>query len=692
MSDQNAPQPTPDYEALAKQFGGSVVQPTTQPAAQSAAQPVAQPVSLASQPAPAIDLEALARQHGGEVVSNQTNATAPQTSVQSAGQPTDQDSAVEQYKSQKWQNAWNHVKNGNMVAAGHELAGLFTNPYAEDHMDIAKGVAEGAGQTITTAADLAHKVLPAVISNAMGAEAWRTPEMRQREVAATPGEKAGQTAETIGEFILGDELAAGAKLGDAILKSKKIAETLKTAPEMLPWVEAALRTGRVAAVSAAQSAAHAPEGERASAAMTGAEYGAAGGAAGELLGAGARYFAAKTPEAIEALAKEDAEAQFLKDHQVALQAGAKAADTATVGLNNAAAEAADRITGYEQQKIPATRVAGDGAQIDASSPDVQKGLRRAIGSYTFNDAANDVFDHAKPVFEEIDKISNDDFSTLREQQDTALKVIRNSASMDAVKGARASLDDATKKIGQIFNDANDRIVSDPEASTLTLDDLKAAQADWRKGSTLAELHSRLDRAFTVPEAAQKLAGIPATVDPKKFKMALDGAVRQIGQARLEDALGYDGVKNLYDVNKGVSKMLDNAKFNKAATSYVNAAVNRAVAAMPKPSGSSTLSYGISPIIGGASIGAGVGALSADEGSRQEGALKGAMVGGLAGGAASVPVGLAHWFYTHPIAAVKAFEFASKVAPAASQAAKQMQVTHIFSPQDGTLMPVQQPAQ
>ena len=68
-----------------------------------------------------------------------------------------------------------------------------------------------------------------------------------------------------------------------------------------------------------------------------------------------------------------------------------------------------------------------------------------------------------------------------------------------------------------------------------------------------------------------------------------------------------------------------------------------------------------------------------------------MVGVLAGGAASVPVGLAHWFYTHPVAAVKAFEFASKVAPAASQAAKQMQVTHIFNPETG-LIPVQQPAQ
>lgn len=142
------------------------------------------------------------------------------------------------------------------------------------------------------------------------------------------------------------------------------------------------------------------------------------------------------------------------------------------------------------------------------------------------------------------------------------------------------------------------------------------------------------------------------------------------------------MKRLYTISDGVSKMLDNAKFNKAAESYVNAYVNRALAAMPRPSGSSTISYGISPIVGGAAIGAGVGALKADTDQRTQGALKGAMIGGLAGGALSVPVGLAHWFYTHPAAAAKAFEFASKVAPTASQVAKKYAgtgITHIFTP-------------
>lgn len=636
--------------------------------------------------------EDLAKAYAAQNGASSTVA-APQTSSQTSDQ--NPDSAMEQYKSQKWQNAWNHVKNGNMVAAGHELAGLFTNPYAEDHMDIAKGVAEGAGQTITTAADLAHKILPAVISNAMGAEVWRTPEMRQKETPVTPGEKAGSTVETIGEFILGDELAAGAKLGDAILKSKKISEALVASPKMIPWVEAALRTGRVAAVSAAQSAAHAPEGERASAAMTGAEFGAAGGAAGELLGAGARYFAAKTPEAIEALAKEDATQDFLKSQQVALEQNRTAADAASSGLNNIAGDVADNITGSDTVK-QSLATPDRPALLAADQPELNPAqlkdfVLRLQGGYTFNDAAKTIFEHAQPVFQELDRVSDNEFSTLREQQKTALEVMRNSSSIDAVNKAKASLADANTKIGQIFDDANNSITSDPKSSSLTAEDLRAAQSDWRKASTLAEFHSRLDRAFVDPEAAQKLAGRPAAVKPKQFKAALDSAIRQVGEDRLSDAVGAENVKRLYTISDGVSRMLDNAKFNKAAESYVNAYVNRALAAMPKPSGSSTLSYGISPIIGGASIGAGVGALSADEGSRQEGALKGAMVGGLAGGAASVPVGLAHWFYTHPVAAVKAFEFASKVAPAASQAAKQMQVTHIFNPGTG-LIPVRQPAQ
>jgi hypothetical protein len=574
---------------------------------------------------------------------------------------------MEQYKSQKWENAWNHVKNGNIVAAGHELAGLFTNPYAADQMDLTKGFAEGAGQAVTTAADLIHKILPAAIANTTGAEAWRTPEMRQKETPVTSGEKAGSTIETIGEFILTDGLAAGLPLGDAILKSKKISEALEASPKMIPWVKAVMATGRVAAVSAAQSAAHAPEGERGAAAVQGAEFGAAGGALGETLGAGARYFSAKTPEAIAALATDDANAEFLRNQQAAFQQGKKASDLASYGLNNVAGEVADSITG---------------------GPSKTDQLLRDNGSYTFKDAANAIYDHAKPVFEEVDNISDNEFSALREKQKTAFDVIRNSSSMTAVNDAKQSLAETNQKIGQIFEDAGDKILSDPKSSQLTLADLREAQDNWRKASTIEELHSGLDRAFTYPEAAQKLAGRPASINPAKFKAQLDSAVRSIGQDRLADALGDQAVTQLYDISDGVSKMLDNAKFNKAAQSYVNSYLNRALAAMPKPSGASTLSYGISPIIGGATIGAGVGALNADTDQRTEGALKGAMVGGLAGGAASVPVGLAHWFYTHPAVAVKAFEFASKVAPAASQAAKKYAgVTHVYSPEDGSLTPV-----
>ena len=215
--------------------------------------------------------------------------------------------------------------------------------------------------------------------------------------------------------------------------------------------------------------------------------------------------------------------------------------------------------------------------------------------------------------------------------------------------------------------------------------LKAYNALSPEGKTMADSYARMRGAIPAYVKVITNAGRGSkeqldielqNIMPPYFNQSDIGHRIETFQGNL------DTQKAGFPKNLAGSHFVEKSKFNKAAESYVNAYVNRALAATPKPSGSSTISYGISPIVGGAAIGAGVGVLKADTDQRTEGALKGAMIGGLAGGALSVPVGLAHWFYTHPAAAVKAFSFASKIVPAASQAAKKYAgtgITHIFIP-------------
>jgi uncharacterized spore protein YtfJ len=171
-----------------------------------------------------------------------------------------------------------------------------------------------------------------------------------------------------------------------------------------------------------------------------------------------------------------------------------------------------------------------------------------------------------------------------------------------------------------------------------------------------------------------------TLDPKKFNTQLNAAVRSIPQDSLTEALGPDGLQNLYKINQGLSKTL----VNESRTAALNRAIQASVQGAPKGSPISTLAYTLLTPVAGATVGAGVGATKAAMNGQdaRSGAAEGALVGGAAGGVASVPVGVIHFMYTHPAWGAKMLELSAKGAPLASQAVKQ--VTHVFNADTGKL--------
>ena len=138
--------------------------------------------------------------------------------------------------------------------------------------DVGAGILKGAGQTVNTVSGLVSKVAPGLVcpSDVAGLATMETP--------TNTAQKVGVGAEGIAEFFLGDEALKGLSIAERLGMASKVAKLAETNPVIAKIITGGLNAVRTGTTSAAQSALHAPEGERGSAALTGAEYGAAGSA------------------------------------------------------------------------------------------------------------------------------------------------------------------------------------------------------------------------------------------------------------------------------------------------------------------------------------------------------------------------------------------------------------------------------
>jgi hypothetical protein len=468
----------------------------------------------------------------------------------------------------------------------------------------------------------------------------------------TTAGKVGAVGEGVAEFVLGEAALKGLTVGERLMEIAKTTKMLEKYPAMakaaqqameLKSLQVAGRIARTSALSAGQAGLHDQS------MVQGAVSGALGGAVGEAAGAGATYLKTLTPEAKAAQAAADYTANAAKAQEalsaVSTRGAGQVENVALATAKNAGATTTEGVL-----KTP----------------------------YNFNNAAFDIKASAKPVFEKLDEQSDGLFQTTQTRIDNARKIIRNGAStIQALADAQNELKAANDKMEDIFS-----------TSDLGAKDLKTARGAWRKASTLEDLHDGLDKAYSVPSAALQslpqdasITGltpdqirVQAALNPKKYSPQLNSVVRSIGRARLVDALGDEGVNQLYSVDRLFKQTLSNQKTEQTLLRVMTNAAAKA----PKGSPLNTLGYELLTTGAGATLGAGYGAATAPQGERTAGALQGATIGGVIGGVAGVPVSIAHFLYTHPVIGIKLLSAVNRMAPPLSTA------THVYSPETGTV--------
>jgi len=443
--------------------------------------------------------------------------------------------------------------------------------------------------------------------------------------------------------------------------ASKVAKLAETNPVIAKIINGGLNVVRTGATSGAQSAAHAPEGERASAAGTGALYGAAGGAVTEAATAGITGLLPKTKQGLLKEAEEALTEQRLTRRQAAS------------AVEEAAAKASDAARG-----IPQPVGAAEFSPANSEARTFQEASDE-IKSH-FNETYNALREQSGGILNhETGRFGPNGFDDAVAQIKRAKKVIYSPspASTDALKQAESELAEGNQKLKDMFGQN---------------DDYKDAQAGWAKASTLEDFHSSIDKAFTEPAGVRDSGitrGSMGEINPKTFVARANKSIDDIGPDKLRNAMGIDAYRDLFTVRTELSNMLDDESYGK----NVDRLVRDYMRTRNIPQGSPLRTAGamLATVLSGAGIGATAGAATARLKNEDvsAGAEQGAITGGVLGSLATVPVGAAHWLYTHPTQAVAVLRAVKVGAQPVAQAVKQLQgrPTHVFNPDTNELEPV-----
>lgn len=491
--------------------------------------------------------------------------------------PVQQDTHVQ--NTQPTQQAPSDAEAGTSAVEGAlGAAGIPVNP-------ITTGIGKGALETAHTLG----RVVNAATGDRISAlpNSFNKPEYLESSNIA---ETAGKVGEGVLEFLLGDEALKGLSLPD---KLSKIAPIIEKYPKI---AEAAVNIARQSAVSGAQSGLHGQDP------VTGAEYGAAGGAAGEVLGAaGAKYLAPRTTKAVE----EQAANVLEHDRAIVSENSENAARTFKTTAKSAAENASN---------VP--------VKVNVNAPWTQ---------FTFGDAADHIKNAAQPIFDKLDDVSDGEFQTLRNQQKTALKVLRSPFA--------TSVEDVSKA-QDAYNKASSGIQDILDKSDLNQTDLANAKSMWRKASTLELLDAKLDKAFTESSEFRQASGnLPELKSPKALMKSIDNTFSTIGTDKLVDALGADNAKKLIDLHDEFKKLVN---INDNGNSF-SAAINK----LKSKIGLKPKEYGTAGDLASAAFTHYIG------------------LGKIGGLAAAI-----HWAYTHPDIAYPIIKGLAQSSPYIAQGVKQ----------------------
>jgi hypothetical protein len=328
------------------EFGGSVSSPPA-----SAAPAPSAPSAASTDPY---------AEFGGSIVQSQQPATAPQQRPAS-------DNLVQ--------------KPGFLeTLKDTPIPGVATGQTFGNAVDVAKGFVKGAGDTASTVGDLirggvsaASALSPsragAYLADKTGLRpgAYQQEEQQRQQAtnavkdtlvpeqgqsafkdinqATNPYQTGGKVAENVAEFMLGDEALKGlttaqklkkvATVVDAVQENSKFARALEIGMDAInnAGKRTALEAGlQRTALSAGESALHAPEGDRAKQAAIGAAVGGLGELGGAVVGKATNFLQTKTAAALlaKAAGNGDAAKTALNDIELVTNSGSEQESVTTL--------------------------------------------------------------------------------------------------------------------------------------------------------------------------------------------------------------------------------------------------------------------------------------------------------------------------------------------------------------------------
>jgi len=147
---------------------------------------------------------------------------------------------------------------------------------------------------------------------------------------------------------------------------------------------------------------------------------------------------------------------------------------------------------------------------------------------SFGDAAEKIREHAAPVFDRFDKVTNGEYTRLRGERDAAYRA----GDYNGVTKAESAIDD-------LFSNTRGKI------DRL---DYQTAKRAWRTSKVLDAVHDAVSKSFNIgEESLAEDAGVWRGINGGSLMRGVNRLTRDYGRTALEDVIGKDGLTGLVKI-------------------------------------------------------------------------------------------------------------------------------------------------
>lgn len=429
------------------------------------------------------------------------------------------------------------------AADEQKVAGALQDNY-QAVADVPIGAAKAAGQTLVGADDLVRSGL-----NKLGAD-YKPYEdvlgIDKNTLEPTNGaQKAGGVLENVLEFMSGEGELKALSTGEKLKKLGVVAEFLEKHPSLMKLVGPALRQGTARAAQAAEFLEEHPRIAQlsgtalrqgtvgaAQAAVHGDPHPIETGIETGVTGSALEGIGGGVSNKLKSLAEEISPKYVnIADESIPMLASQEqgASDLAKKSAN---IESEPAIKKRQQEGV---HYAVGNIATDAANSVLSKFGQSVDSVGSFGDAAKKLRDAAKPVFQRLDELSDNEYSGLKGQMDAARKVMRSPSSYEAQIDAQSKFNDAQNRIDKLFTKYGDQVGAE---------DLKNAQSAWKTSKVLDKIHNAVEGSFNVPKDVADRTGLNRELSGNKLNARLHTLLDKIPD-QVYGAIGQEGVDNLH---------------------------------------------------------------------------------------------------------------------------------------------------